>query len=535
MTQQGQSLDDFACLWDSGDKDFRIGIVGTGPGMLSFLDIAWGDMFHDFLPEMTILAAAEPDLEHPGRINLLRERGIPVLDHWPQMLQEHPDINLVVEFSGRRSIRQALRQQLPESVSLMDHTTVVFLCSLSNLAKASSYCQTSLTRQKALLEAIIDEVREDILLLDRNWRVVDANRSVLERAGITKEQALGRTCWEVQQGPAGSAFCSCEPDAACPYRTTMDEGRVSEALMTRVDEAGHLRYFRVYAYPIPDPSGRVGHVMVMRRDITERTRQERLQQQSEKLAVIGEMSTYLAHEIRNPLFAIGGFTHSLLKSTTMTDKDREKLNIIAEETHRLDSLLTSILNFARPTRAGQAHADVATVVRETVDLMSVGYKPQGISFETHVDPGLPHVMADPEILKQCLVNLIKNSVEAMESGGGISLGATQEHSQAQGQVRVWVRDTGKGMTGAELERAFSPFYTTKGSGYGLGLAMIKKLTEEAGGRVDIASHQGQGTEVSLYFPAELATTTDGAATAPASEETPKTTPEPDTSPTSAKA
>jgi len=236
------------------------------------------------------------------------------------------------------------------------------------------------------------------------------------------------------------------------------------------------------------------HILVMRRDITARTRREKQQQQAEKLAVVGEMSTYLAHEIRNPLFAIGGFTNALLRSPDLAEKDREKLAIIAEETGRLDRLLTSVLNFVRPGHPDtDAVCDLATVAQETADLMAAGYSRRGIDIEVKVDPGLPQVRGEAETVKQCLVNLIKNSIEAISGEGRIDIRAALDTDA----VELSVTDTGVGMSREQLGRIFSPFYSTKEQGYGLGMAMIKKMVEEIGGEVEVNSVEGRGTTVTL--------------------------------------
>jgi Signal transduction histidine kinase regulating phosphoglycerate transport system len=125
----------------------------------------------------------------------------------------------------------------------------------------------------------------------------------------------------------GLPFCRVM-DRDCPFHKTLANREAAETLMTRVNAEGRLLYFRIYSYPILDALGAMTHIMVMQRDITSRTYREKHQQQADKLAVIGEMSTYLAHEIRNPLFAIGGFTNALLRSTEFSGASREKLTII---------------------------------------------------------------------------------------------------------------------------------------------------------------------------------------------------------------
>ncbi len=487
-----------ACLWEGEDRAYRIGILGTGPGFMAIMDIAHNPIFRTYLPDLEVAAVAEPG---PNRSKLIyaKSQGLPIYAHLSEMLGEHRDINLLIDLTGHRHRLRLLREELPYSVSFIDQDAAIFLCGLHDMAKSTGYFRDSLDRQRHLLQAIIDEVREDILLLDMQGRVVDMNRHVWERTGRPKEELVGKVCHEVLTLPDGELLCP-GGEESCPRFACIASGRKEEQLITRVSEDGRLLYFRVYAYPIYNQTGKQTHVMIMHRDITARTMREKHQQQTDKLAVVGEMSTYLAHEIRNPLMAIGGFTQSLMKSQCLTDREREKLSIIADETRRLDNLLTGILNFVRPSRAPAGAVDLAKLVDETVDLMKAGYAKQGYTFDVSVEPELPKVKGGEEMVKQCLVNMIKNSMEAMEEGGAVKVSAGLEHDL----VYLRVEDSGVGMTDADMDKVFSPFYSTKDKGYGLGLAMMKKIVEDLGGHIDLTSKLGEGTTVTIYLPPLLA-------------------------------
>lgn len=498
MTTPGKNDQTDYCLWDTSDREFQVGIVGAGPGFMSILDILGNEQYQEFLPGLTLVAVADPG-PLPANREHVRRLGVPCYETLEEMLAAHPGIDLVVELIGSRAKLRAIRAVLPDTVSLIDHNAAFFLCGLHNMLQVSTHCQVNLDRHKELLNAIIDEVRDDIILLDKEGRVVDLNKNVYQRVGKEKAELLGLPCWQVQTLDDGRPFC-CGPDKDCPFFSTLTTGREAEAMFTRIDADGRLMYFRIYSYPIFNPQGRMTHVMVMRRDITRRTYRERHQQHAEKLAVIGEMSMYLAHEIRNPLFAISGFTKSLLESENLTEKEREKLRIIAEEAKRLDRMLSSILSFSRQTQTVSGPVDLNRVCEESVELMRVGYADKGYRFVLNPDPNIPRGRAEAETVKQCLVNLMLNSMEAMPGGGDILLRTGMEEDNPV----IEVADHGRGMSQAEMDKVFSPFHTTKGQGYGLGLAMIKKMVEEFGGKVTLASREGRGTAVKLHFAPILA-------------------------------
>lgn len=484
------------CYWNGSMKPLVVGIIGTGPGLKALLDIIYDEAFREFLPDIHLAAAS--DIGKEADTARFADINVPVYGSFEVMLDRHPDINLIIEMTGRPGMLARLRQRTHEDISILDHREVVFFCGLHDMALVKKHYMDSLAQQRSLLQSILDGIREDIFLLDKQGMVVDLNRIVWERAGVQRKELLGKPCWHAARLRDGSQFCS-QLDPVCPYHKTLASGQKEEALVTRVNREGLLQYYRIYAYPILGVRGEMTHVMVMHRDITKRTLQEKHQSQRDKLAIIGEMSTYLAHEIRNPLFAIGGFANALVRSPSLTESDREKASILVEETRRLDVMLTSMLNFVRASELKIHELDILAVSRSAAELMTIGYGSQGYSIEVQADAHLPAVLGDEDTIKQCLANIIKNSIEAMPGGGVVRL----DIELAGDSVALHVRDSGTGMDKNGLERAFNPFHSTKEGGYGLGLAVIKKKIEELGGRVEIASRLGEGTTVSLFLPAAL--------------------------------
>lgn len=352
------------------------------------------------------------------------------------------------------------------------------------------------SRSQSFVTAVIDGMREDILLLDVDGRVVDCNRTVAEHLNIPREQIVGRLCGELLDGD----FCR-RHRSECPFVDTVRTGEKAEAVHTRINGDGRLEYYRVYTYPLFDDDGKLAYVVEMRRDITTRTHTEQRLQQARKMAAIGELSTYIAHEIRNPLFAIGGFARSLLRGEGLDDEARNKVNVILEEARRLDGILKSILNYAKPTKAKSNEVDVNIVVSETAQLMGIGCGQENIRLETVLDTDVAQARGEPELLKQCLINMVKNSMESMGGGeGSITLTTGMDGKN----VFVRVDDDGRGIPDEVKLRVFNPFFSTKDEGSGLGLAMTKKLVEDVGGSIRLVSQVGVGTSVTIWLQPALA-------------------------------
>jgi PAS domain S-box-containing protein len=468
---------------------YKIGILGHAPGLGRIVGLLTDSDFKSAFPWVELVGVAnEPNAPEP-----LDPGDFPVPAHQSlgEMLQATPSLNMLFVLSKDEDYFHTLRDTLPQDISLVSRKSALFIWDLLSSEKLRIVCERDLSYARSLYATIFDEVEEDIILLDSKGRILDANRNVWQRKGVSKEDLIGLACWELE----GRDFCCEQKDGRCPYKETLKTGKKSESLHTFVDRDGRMRYFRVYTYPIFDGSDSPTGVMEIRRDITSRTYMEMRLQQSEKMAAIGELSTYIAHEIRNPLFAIGGFANSLMRSGHLGEDDQEKVRIIMEESKRLDNILKSTLNFAKPTEAKEGHVDLTRVAAETLELLSLGWDKKNIELHLELDPGLPKILGDPDLIKQCLINIVKNAQEAMPDGGDLYVrtGWTARH------VQLSVEDTGRGIPEEFRTKVFNPFFSTKNKGSGLGLAMTKKIIEEMGGGVELSSQVDKGTRITLSF------------------------------------
>jgi two-component system sensor histidine kinase HydH len=222
--------------------------------------------------------------------------------------------------------------------------------------------------------------------------------------------------------------------------------------------------------------------------------QERLVR-SERFAAIGEAAAYVSHEIKNPLMVIGG----LARQVENKEKEpplKEKLHIIQSEVQRLENFLGDLRDFTRPATPVMQKININEVIHEVDALMKEEAKNRNVRLVENLDPHLPPLHADPNQMKQVLLNLVKNALEAMDSGGQVVLTSGAEDNQ------VWfsVRDTGGGMPPEVLEKIFNPFFTTKKKGTGLGLAVIHKIVADHHGSVSVQSLPDQGTTFRIELP-----------------------------------
>lgn len=217
---------------------------------------------------------------------------------------------------------------------------------------------------------------------------------------------------------------------------------------------------------------------------------------ADALASLGRMAAHMAHEIRNPLSIIRGAVERLRASSAVQEADRELLGFLPEEVDRLDDIVSRYLDFARVEPPKLVAEDLAALAKETAAMAQRELAEKGVRVEISSTAHLPAVRLDASRIKQALLNLLLNAVEAMPQGGEIQITL----SQFKKQVRLDLRDTGMGIPKTQLSKIFEPFYTTKDGGSGLGLAMVAKIIEDHRGNIEVHSQPNQGTTFSLFLP-----------------------------------
>ncbi|MCA9730009.1 MAG: two-component sensor histidine kinase, partial [Candidatus Eisenbacteria bacterium] len=222
----------------------------------------------------------------------------------------------------------------------------------------------------------------------------------------------------------------------------------------------------------------------------------------ERLAAVGSMAAKVAHEIRNPLSAIS-LNAELLQDEVAElppgrrSEGRRLLGSILGQVDRLNALIEEYLAFARLPRAELCNVSVPRVLEKLEHLLQGELRVRGIEMTMSVDAGVPEIASDPRQLEQVLLNLLKNSIEAMPDGGRIAVVA-----EARGDiVEVRIKDTGCGIREEHRAEIFDPLFTTKDGGTGLGLSFVQQALRELQGRVEFTSTAGAGTEFVLHFPA----------------------------------
>lgn len=224
------------------------------------------------------------------------------------------------------------------------------------------------------------------------------------------------------------------------------------------------------------------------------TRAEMVKQ--ERLAALGELSAIVAHEVRNPLGVIFNAVSSLRRINQKDPDSAMLLDIVKEECERLNRMVGDLLDFSRPTELSVDQEDLGELLKESVDAALVGHGDGRWRVDLNVHPGLTRLPIDHRMMRQALVNVLVNAMQAMPRGGSVQVTAAIEDRCA----RIDIRDEGPGVPPEVRARMFEPFFTTKAKGTGLGLAVVKRIVEDHGGSVSLASEAGQGATFTLKLP-----------------------------------
>jgi signal transduction histidine kinase len=373
-----------------------------------------------------------------------------------------------------------------------------------------------LAQEKGFLETVFNAIQEGIIVTDSKGRITYLNDAACGLFGLEAGEAIGKRLderiggldWGSLTQSGGPVSHDVEifypqnrfinfyvvPLVMEPREPTAAEGGDSSGIVS-----GNHRASRPRSTTRAAPE-EVGHVMILR-DITESRRTAQQTIESERLNALRLLAAGVAHEIGNPLNSL--HIHlQLMERSVQKLHDGEKaeleqsIDVARSEVNRLDSIVTQFLKAIRPSRPQMRPENVNTIVEEAVRFFAPELQDREILVEQELRSDLPLLQLDRDQMKQAFYNVIKNSVEAMHRHGTLRIrtDVTDTH------VLVRFEDSGGGMSAENLSRVFEPYFTTKPSGSGLGLLIVRRIVREHGGELSIESSQGKGLTLTIRLP-----------------------------------
>ena len=351
-----------------------------------------------------------------------------------------------------------------------------------------------LAREKGFLERIFDALQEGVIVTDVHGKIQFINAAAAQLFGVEPEEAFGRPLEEKLRGLDWMTLRSNEVSVSRDIEVFYPQHRflnfyVSPLLLHKDGEDAQAKRQDL-----------VGYAIILR-DITEDRRMAEQTIESERLSALTLLAAGVAHEIGNPLNSLNIhlqlIERKLRKAPSELRSDMGELLVTAKsEIQRLDSIVHQFLRAIRPSTPHFETHDLNEILQESVAFLRPEIRDRDIIVELDLDQTLPRLLVDRDQMKQAFYNVIKNAFQAMRAAGILHIRSWQSELY----VSVSFNDTGGGISQDQMSKLFQPYFTTKSSGSGLGLLIVRRIVREHGGEIEIESNEGKGMRVTIHLP-----------------------------------
>jgi two-component system sensor histidine kinase HydH len=353
------------------------------------------------------------------------------------------------------------------------------------LAQGYRSARASLSRVQAFSDSLVENMPIGLVAIDQAGRITAFNQaaeSILQQAaadivGQKANDVLPETCRDL-------------------IKTLETQKKIVTGELDCHLANGRKIPLDVIATVLEEEDGARG-VVVLLRDITEIQHLKKEIARSQRLASLGSLAAGVAHELRNPLSSIKGFATYFRERYRDNPEDEKTAGIMIQEVDRLNRVIGQLLDYARPMTMHRQETPIQSIIQHTFRMIEQQAREKGVVLQANLPANIPAVGVDPDRMKQVFLNLYLNALDAMEVGDVLSVTLTDLPGE---HIRIEVGDTGVGIAPEDLGRIFDPYFTTKPSGAGLGLAIVQKIIDSHGGDIQVESTPGRGTMVAIQLP-----------------------------------
>jgi PAS domain S-box-containing protein len=497
---------------DEAKMGANIAIIGGGTRCQNLLEMLAHDRFKHF--KAKIVAVADINPEAPGFL-LAEEQGIYTTTDY-RNLSQLDNLDLIIELTGKEELLKDLIRNKPPQAQVLNYTISRVISDMVSFKGEYKARARDLDFSQSMIDTLFAGIREPLFLLQKDFRIVDANEPMLNLLGLPKEEVVGRTCHEVSHRslqPCNSRTCH------CPMRETLKTGLSAHAIHEHLDRENKPRYLEVTTYPLKNAYEQVNMVFEFYRDITDdlESRLERKARQvkkdlarlvhEDKMIALGKLVASSVHEINNPIAGIHTLSKLMLRTLEEDQLQAEELKefrryleLIAHESSRCGQIVSNLLSFARQKEMERRPVDINDLIRSVVLLCQHRMQLQNIVIHEELHAKLPKITGDYNQIQQCIMNLIFNAMEAMPDGGKLTLSTSFKKKNRM--IHIDISDTGCGIPEENLSIIFEPFFSTKeeSQGVGLGLSVVYGIIREHQGSIYVKTELGKGSTFTIRFP-----------------------------------
>jgi PAS domain S-box-containing protein len=336
---------------------------------------------------------------------------------------------------------------------------------------------------------VLNSLHHGIIVTDLEFEITYANDALNDLFALESAQLVGRSIAQIIPADDGLS--------ARLARLALENGETQFAQFDFFLPHGGRRHVQVTATPLRDVSSTLMGMLLLYQDRSAEVELQETMRRNDQLETVSQMAASIAHEVRNPMTSVQGFLQLMAREIDPQHTHSMYLGVMEEDLKRINDIITEYLSFSRMGNDAMEDVRIATLLHNTYTLLQSEANLKGIEIVLRLPGFDPLLTANPNRLKQVLINLARNAMEAMSADGGVLTLVLQETAEG---VCLQVQDTGPGITPDHLDRIFNPFYTTKNSGTGLGLFISKKIIEEHNGTLQVATEPGAGTTFFIHLP-----------------------------------
>jgi two-component system, NtrC family, sensor kinase len=492
----------------------NLAIVGGGRTCKFFLELLRDETFLYLKVNIVGVCDIEPTAE--GLV-MAKEMGIYTTDNFLNFFKIK-NLDGIIELTNSKEVLLELIRLRPKRVGIFEHNIGRLLRTFFMINLQLKKAQRQVTLEKMSSDFLIQQTNAAIVVLNTDFTIADANDAYLKIVKKTKKEATGAHCYEIFRG-LEAPCSSLQPELGCPFLETMKTGKSAHVIHEQIYSGTQPRYCNMTTYPLKDSNGEILRVIEICRDITKAIsfkwehREKEIKSnlnklvQEDRMISLGKLVASCVHEINNPIQGLITFT-SLMQEILQEDKlsrqdiikFKKFLSLMSNELERCGNIVSGLLSFSREPPPAKTTIDLNDILQAVISLTHHRMELQCIRLITDLSPKPLLTMGDAGSLKQCFLNLIFNSIEAMPDGGDLQI--ISKRNKSGKNIRIEIRDTGFGIIEENLDHIFDPFFTTKpqGEGTGLGLSIVYGVTKNHGGTVKVSSHTGKGSSFILNFP-----------------------------------
>ncbi|MCK8601167.1 ATP-binding protein [Desulfoferrobacter suflitae] len=489
----------------------NIAVIGGGKRCKAFLEMLDAKRF----PRLQAQIVAVADINDTAAgIQLARQKGIFTTRDYHDFFAIK-DLDLVIELTGNEVLLEDFLKRKPARLKVLESAISRLFSDIVRFREEYLLEKRQLEMVQGIVDSIFSSIQDRVLIMQPDLRILDANQALLDSVGMTKDEIIGKYCYQVSHQATGP--CS-ERGDICPLAESIETGGMAHAIHEHFDRNSQMWYCEVTTMPLKNSQGKVDLVLEILRDITDEL-ENRVEQKTrsltmnltrliheDKMIALGKLVASSVHEINNPLsgiHALARLVHRGLEEEPLTPENLAQykyyLQLIDTESARCSHIVSNLLSFSRQQKMERKPFQINEIIHKVVSLFGHKMELQEVKLHLDLEDDLPEMVGDPSQIQQCIVNLFFNAMESMPNGGDIAVRTRWE--DRKNLIRLEVEDSGVGIPEEMLSQIFEPFFSTKNQdkGVGLGLSVVYGIIKEHHGSIYVKSEVGKGSNFIVRF------------------------------------